>query len=133
MSGLTPSLPATDPAAFSLSDVRANAVEAAWPRLASASHRGSNHGDARATDRAIAEVGSPGTPRQLDVAEGVDPGVEEAADHGRGLVLDDDRWAGDDRTRRERGALVDRHLDEIRAVGVEHRAAARRRRVRGRR
>src|SRR5690348_18295118 len=33
--------------------------------------------------------------QQLDVAEGVDAGVEQGADNGRGLVLDDDRRAGD--------------------------------------
>src|ERR1700693_632679 len=69
---------------------------------------------------------------QLDIAKRVDPGVEGTADHGRGLVLDDDRGAGGERPRREVAALVDRYLDKIGAVGVEHRAAARRRRVRRR-
>src|SRR5260370_22675390 len=35
-------------------------------------------------------------PGQLDITEGVNAGVERSADHGRGLVLDDDRGAGDD-------------------------------------
>src|SRR5580700_7660165 len=64
------------------------------------------------------------SPYQLDVPERVNPGVEVAADDGRGLVLDDDGRAFERRARRERGALVDRDLDELGAFRVEHGAAA---------
>src|SRR5437762_12855159 len=68
-------------------------------------------------------------PDHLDVAVGVDPRVEMAADHSRGLVLDDHGGAGNDRASGERGALMDRHFDEIGAVRVEHGTASRRRRA----
>src|SRR6266446_905352 len=62
---------------------------------------------------------------ELDIAEGVDAGIEEAADDGRGFVLDDDCGAGDDGAGQQVAALVDRHVDELAGLGVEDRAMPR--------
>ena len=61
---------------------------------------------------------------QFDIAEGIDPGVEEAGEDGRGFVLDDDGGAGDERAGFEIPAFVDRYVDELAGFGVEHRAGA---------
>ncbi len=53
---------------------------------------------------------------ELDVAERVDPRVEDAADDGRGLVFDDDGGAGDDGAGHQVASLVDR---AIRTLSVE--------------
>src|SRR5258708_22004544 len=51
--------------------------------------------------------------------------VEEAAHHGRGLVLGDDGGAGDAGAGLEVGAPMDRHLDRLPRGGVVDAAPAR--------
>src|SRR3984893_13073793 len=61
---------------------------------------------------------------ELDIAECIDPRIEETADDGRGFVFDDDGRAGDEGPGQEVAALVDRHLNELAGFGVEDRARA---------
>src|SRR5216683_2037575 len=68
---------------------------------------------------------------QMNIAETIDARVEEAAHHGRGLVLGDDGGAGDAGAGLEVGAPMDRYLDRLAGRGVVDAAPALRlRRVR---
>jgi len=61
---------------------------------------------------------------QLDIAEGIDPGIEEVGDDGRGLVFGDDGGAGYQGTGPEISTLMDCDLDEFPSLGVEDLARA---------
>ena len=63
---------------------------------------------------------------ELDVTEGVDAGVEGAADDGRGLVFDDNGGTGNNGAGLEVAAVVDCDLDEFACFWVEDGANARR-------
>ena len=63
---------------------------------------------------------------ELDIAEGVDARVEQAADDSRGFVFDDDRGAWNEGAGLKVAAVVDRHFDELAGLRVEDGAAARR-------
>jgi hypothetical protein len=62
---------------------------------------------------------------QLDIAESVEAGVEEAADDSGGFVLGDDGGAGDDGSGLKVAAVVDRDLYELARIRVKNRPAAR--------
>src|ERR1700730_458556 len=61
---------------------------------------------------------------ELNVTEGVNAGVEGAADDGRGFVFDDDGGGGDHAAGQQVAALVDCPFDELAGLRVEDRARA---------
>ena len=58
------------------------------------------------------------------IVEGIDLGVEEAGDDGRGFVFDDDGGTRDKGAGQEVAALVDRDLDEFAGFKIEDEADA---------
>ena len=63
--------------------------------------------------------------KEFNVAERVDASVEQAADDGRGFILDNNGGAGNVGAGQQIAALVDRYLDELTGFGIEDGAAAR--------
>ena len=62
---------------------------------------------------------------EFNVTEGVDAGVEGAADDGRGLVFSDNGGTGNKGAGIEVAALMDCDLDEFAGLGIENGADAR--------
>src|SRR5216684_7971200 len=61
---------------------------------------------------------------QMNIPETIDARVEQAAHHGRGLVLGDDCGAGDAGAGLEVGAPMDRHFDRLAGGGIVDAAPA---------
>src|SRR5580693_750734 len=70
-----------------------------------------------------ARLGSPAD--EFNVTEGVDAGLEGAADDGRGLVFGDDGGTGDEGAGLEIAAVMDCDLNEFAGLGIEDGADAR--------